>query len=216
MNTIVAPSLLAADFSDLKSEMKWLNSSSAEWIHVDVMDGHFVPNITFGPLMVKTLRNLTDKFIDVHLMIENPNKYIEAFRKSGADNITVHYEACVHLHRVIQMIKDTGANAGISINPHTNVELLRDILPYVDLVLIMSVNPGFGGQKFIETTYSKIERLHKMREEQNLDFLIEVDGGVSIKNAAKLVENGVNVLVSGNAIFTSENPVEYIEKLSLV
>lgn len=213
MKTIVAPSVLAADFSSLTKEFDMLNSSVAEWIHVDIMDGHFVPNITFGPMIVKELRKLTHKILDVHLMIENPERYIDDFRNAGADNITVHYEACTHLHRTVEVIKSSGAKAGVSINPHTNVELLNDILPYVDLVLIMSVNPGFGGQKFIDTSYRRIEKLQLMIDEQNLNVLIEVDGGVSLENAGNLIESGVNVLVSGSAIFKSENPVEYIEKL---
>jgi ribulose-phosphate 3-epimerase len=213
MKKIIAPSILSADFSDLKSELKMLNSSVAEWIHVDVMDGHFVPNITFGPIIVKTLRKLTHKILDVHLMIQNPDSYIKEFKEAGADIITVHYEACTHLHRTIQFIKSIDAKAGVSINPHSNVELLRDILPYIDLVLIMSVNPGFGGQKFIETSYSKIEKLKSMIIEQNLEVLIEVDGGVSKENAEKLIKSGTDILVAGNAIFKSENPIDYIQKL---
>jgi ribulose-phosphate 3-epimerase len=213
MRKIIAPSILSADFSDLKSELMMLNSSVAEWIHIDVMDGHFVPNITFGPMIVKTLRKLTHKILDVHLMIQNPDNYIKEFKEAGADIITVHYEACTHLHRTIQFIKSLNAKAGVSINPHTNVELLRDILPYIDLLLIMSVNPGFGGQKFIETSYLKIEKLKSMLNEQNLNVLIEVDGGVSKENAMNLINRGTDVLVAGNAIFKSENPIDYIQKL---
>jgi len=213
MKRIIAPSILSADFSDLKSEFIMLNSSVAEWIHIDVMDGHFVPNITFGPMMVKTLRKLTDKILDVHLMIQNPDFYIKEFKEAGADIITVHYEACTHLHRTIQFITSLNAKAGVSINPHTNVELLRDILPYIDLVLIMSVNPGFGGQKFIETSYSKIEKLKSMINDQNLKVLIEVDGGVNADNVEKLTKCGTDILVAGNAIFKSENPIGYIQKL---
>lgn len=213
MKRIIAPSILSADFSDLKSEFIMLNSSVAEWIHIDVMDGHFVPNITFGPMMVKTLRKLTDKILDVHLMIQNPDFYIKEFKEAGADIITVHYEVCTHLHRTIQFIKSLNAKAGVSINPHTNVELLRDILPYIDLVLIMSVKPGFGGQKFIDTSYSKIEKLKSMINDQNLKVLIEVDGGVNADNVEKLTKCGTDILVAGNAIFKSENPIAYIQKL---
>lgn len=213
MKKIIAPSILSADFSDLKSEFIMLNSSVAEWIHIDVMDGHFVPNITFGPMIVKTLRKLTDKILDVHLMIQNPDFYIKEFKEAGADIITVHYEACTHLHRTIQFIKSLNAKAGVSINPHTNVELLKDILPCIDLVLIMSVNPGFGGQKFIETSYSKIEKLKSMINDQNLKVLIEVDGGVNADNVEKLTKYGTDILVAGNAIFKSENPIGYIQKL---
>lgn len=213
MKKIIAPSILSADFSDLKSELIMLNSSVAEWIHIDVMDGHFVPNITFGPMIVKTLRKHTHKILDVHLMIQNPDSYIKEFKEAGADIITVHYEACSHLHRTIQFIKSLNAKAGVSINPHTNVELLRDILPYIDLVLIMSVNPGFGGQKFIETSYLKIEKLKSILNEQNLNVLIEVDGGVSKENAKNLINSGTDVLVAGNAIFRSENPIDYIQTL---
>lgn len=213
MKKIIAPSILSADFSDLKSEFMMLNSSVAEWIHIDVMDGHFVPNITFGPMMVKTLRKLTNKILDVHLMIQNPDIFIKEFKEAGADIITVHYEACTHLNRTIQFIKSLNAKAGVSINPHTNVELLRDILPYIDLVLIMSVNPGFGGQKFIEISYTKIEKLKSMINDQNLEVLVEIDGGVSNENAEKLIKCGTDILVAGNAIFKSENPIAYIQKL---
>lgn len=216
METIIAPSILSADFSKLGSEIEMINKSEAQWIHVDIMDGMFVPNITFGPWIVRTLKKITDKVLDVHLMVEKPDRFFEDFRNAGADILTVHYEACTHLHRSIQKIKSLGMKAGVSVNPHTNIMLLEDIIPYVDLVLIMSVNPGFGGQKFIESTYQKIEKLKTMITEQNLKVQIEVDGGVSIENAEKLISSGTEVLVAGNAIFKSENPMEYIKKLSLM
>jgi ribulose-phosphate 3-epimerase len=216
METIIAPSILAADFSKLGLEIEMINKSDAQWIHIDIMDGMFVPNITFGPWIVRTLKKLTEKVLDTHLMVEKPDRFFEDFRNAGADILTVHYEACTHLHRSIQKIKSLGMKAGVSVNPHTNIELLTDILPYVDLVLIMSVNPGFGGQKFIETTYRKIEKLKTMITEQNLNVQIEVDGGVSIENAEKLISSGTEVLVAGNAIFKSENPLEYIKKLYLM
>lgn len=214
MKTIIAPSLLSADFADLKSEFAMLNISAAQWIHIDVMDGHFVPNITFGPMIVKTVRTLTSKTLDVHLMIEKPERYLDAFKDAGSDIITVHYEACTHLHRTVQHIHDIGAKAGVSVNPHLNVELLRDILPFIDLVLIMSVNPGFGGQKFIETTYSRIKTLKTLKDEINPDLIIEVDGGVNIENGRKLIDCGANALVAGNSIFKSYNQINYIEQMS--
>jgi ribulose-phosphate 3-epimerase len=216
METIIAPSILSADFSKLGTEIEMINKSEAQWIHVDIMDGMFVPNITFGPWIVRTLKKITDKVLDVHLMVEKPDRFFEDFRNAGADILTVHYEACTHLHRSIQKIKSLGMKAGVSVNPHTGVNFLEDILPYVDLVLIMSVNPGFGGQKFIETTYRKIEKLKTMITEQNLKVQIEVDGGVSIDNAEKLIFAGAEVLVSGNAIFKSENPKEYINSLAKI
>lgn len=214
METIIAPSILAADFSKLGSEIEMINKSEAQWIHVDIMDGMFVPNITFGPWIVRTLKKITDKVLDVHLMVEKPDRFFEDFRNAGADILTVHYEACTHLHRSIQKIKSLGMKAGVSVNPHTNIMLLEDIIQYVDMVLIMSVNPGFGGQKFIESSYGKIERLKSMINSKNLDTLIEVDGGVSIDNALELIEKGARVLVSGNSIFRSENPLKYINDLA--
>jgi ribulose-phosphate 3-epimerase len=216
IETIIAPSILAADFSKLGFEIEMINKSDAQWIHIDIMDGMFVPNITFGPWIVRTLKKLTEKILDTHLMVEKPDRFFEDFRNAGADILTVHYEACTHLNRSIQKIKSLGMKAGVSVNPHTNIELLTDILPYVDLVLIMSVNPGFGGQKFIETTYRKIEKLKTMITEQNLKVQIEVDGGVSIENAEKLISSGTEVLVAGNAIFKSENPLEYINSLAKI
>ncbi|MBK7095779.1 MAG: ribulose-phosphate 3-epimerase [Saprospiraceae bacterium] len=214
METIIAPSILSADFSKLGSEIEMINKSEAQWIHVDIMDGMFVPNITFGPWIVRTLKKITDKVLDVHLMVEKPDRFFEDFRNAGADILTVHYEACTHLHRSIQKIKSLGMKAGVSVNPHIGVNFLEDIIPYVDLVLIMSVNPGFGGQKFIESSYSKIERLKELISIKNLSTLIEVDGGVSLENAVTLIGSGANVLVSGNAIFRSENPLKYINDLA--
>jgi ribulose-phosphate 3-epimerase len=216
METIIAPSILSADFSKLGTEIEMINKSEAQWIHVDIMDGMFVPNITFGPWIVRTLKKITDKVLDVHLMVEKPDRFFEDFRNAGADILTVHYEACTHLHRSIQKIKSLGMKAGVSVNPHTGVNFLEDILPYVDLVLIMSVNPGFGGQKFIESSYRKIEKLKALITNKNLSTLIEVDGGVSIDNAEKLIFAGAEVLVSGNAIFKSENPKEYINSLAKI
>jgi ribulose-phosphate 3-epimerase len=213
MKYLVAPSVLAADFTDLKSEFEIVNNSQADWFHIDVMDGRFVPNISFGQFIIKFMKSIAQKPLDVHLMIVEPEKYIEEFRDAGADVITVHYEACPHLHRTIQQIKDTGAKAGVALNPHTPVSLLEDILPNLDLVCLMSVNPGFGGQKFIEHTYVKVKRLRKMIDELNCGTLIEIDGGVSMKNAEKLIEAGANVLVAGSSVFRADNPQEAIKGL---
>ena len=216
METIIAPSILSADFSKLGSEIEMINNSDAQWIHIDIMDGMFVPNITFGPAILRTIRKLTDRILDVHLMIEKPERLINDFKIAGADIITVHYEASTHLHRTIQEIKKMGIKAGVSLNPHTNVHLLKDILEYIDLILVMSVNPGFGGQEFIPTTYNKLSELSKLLEGLEKKPYIEVDGGVNINNAQDLVNSGVNVLVAGNAIFKSEDPTGYIRSLSSV
>ncbi|HEB62744.1 MAG TPA: ribulose-phosphate 3-epimerase [Bacteroidetes bacterium] len=214
MKQIIAPSILAADFSNLSTEMEMINHSSAEWVHIDVMDGAFVPNITFGAKVIKTIRGLTDKILDVHMMVEKPERYFDDFKKAGADIITVHLEASPNLHRSLQNIKDIGLKAGVAINPHSNVTLLEDVLNIADLILIMSVNPGFGGQSFIERTYEKLSTLNKMINEQGVDPYVEVDGGVGLDNAAKLLEAGANVLVSGSAVFKAEDPVGYIDKLA--
>lgn len=210
---IIAPSLLAANFLRLEDECKLINESSADWLHFDVMDGRFVPNISFGLPVLKAVRKACKKFCDVHLMIEEPERYAEDFKAAGADMLTVHYEACRHLHRNIQQIKSLGMQAGVAINPHTPVSLLQDILPDVDMVLVMSVNPGFGGQKFIEHSYEKIRALRRMIREKELPVKIEVDGGVTLENAGALVEAGVDVLVAGNTVFSSPHPAETIQKL---
>lgn len=199
---ILAPSILAADFSKLGEQINQCTQEGIQWIHCDIMDGHFVPNISYGPGIVKTVRNIApDAFLDVHLMIENPDLLIDDFADAGADLISVHYEACPHLHRTLQNIKENGCMTGVVVNPATNVDLLNPILPDVDLVLIMSVNPGFGGQSFIENSYGKIKHLAGLREELKLSFLIEIDGGVGTKNAKKLVSCGVDVLVAGSSVF---------------
>ena len=213
MSVIIAPSILAADFGNLERDCKLVNNSKADWFHLDIMDGVFVPNISYGMPVVKAIREVSEKTLDVHLMIIDPDRYIETFKNLGADILTVHYEACTHLHRTIQNIKSNGMKAGIALNPHTPVDLLNDIISDIDLVLVMSVNPGFGGQSFIENTYKKIISLKKIRDENNLSFIIEVDGGVNDKNASKLVKAGANALVAGSFVFKSENPLTTIEDL---
>lgn len=210
---IIAPSLLSANFLNLQKDCDMLNQSKADWYHLDVMDGRFVPNISFGPMIVEFFRKATDKYCDVHLMIEEPEKYAEAFKKAGADNLTVHIEACKHLHRNIQQIKALNMHAGVAINPHTPVDSLKDIIKDIDLVCIMSVNPGFGGQSFIPHTIAKIKQLKAMINEQSLNVKIEIDGGVTLDNASSMIEAGADVLVAGNTVFKSENPMATIEKL---
>jgi ribulose-phosphate 3-epimerase len=212
---IVAPSILSADFSKLGKEITDIDKAGADWIHIDVMDGSFVPNITIGPIVIESIRKYTSKPFDVHLMIVNPEKYIEQFSDSGADIITVHYESTNHLHRLIYQIKDKGKKAGVSINPATPVYVLEEIIPYVDLVLIMSVNPGFGGQKFIETSLEKIKKLKKMIDSLNIRTIIEVDGGVSDKNIHKLKDSGCNAVVAGNYIFKSDDYSKAIKSLKI-
>lgn len=213
---LIAPSLLSADFANLERDTKMINASKADWFHVDVMDGMFVPNISFGFPVIKAVKKHCSKPLDVHLMIVDPDRYIAAFREAGADYISVHLEACPHLHRTLQLIKTTGAKAGVAINPHTPVSLLRDVLHDIDLVCMMSVNPGFGGQKFIEHTYSKVSELREMIDEKNTGTLIEIDGGVDLKNAGKLIAAGADVLVAGNTVFSSENPTATIQQLKQI
>ncbi len=212
----VAPSFLSADFGNLQKDIESINNSQADWIHLDIMDGVFVPNLSFGFPVIKYIREHARKPLDVHLMIVDPDRYIKAFYEAGADILTVHYEACTHLHRTIQSIKELGMKAGVALNPHTPVPLLDDILHDTDMVLIMSVNPGFGGQKFIEHSYKKIRTLSSLIRERGLDTLIEVDGGVTLENAGKLVKAGVNVLVAGNTVFRSANTVETIRQLKMI
>lgn len=213
MTHLIAPSILAADFTQLGKDIQMLQNSEADWIHVDVMDGRFVPNISFGMMIVKAIRPLTTKPLDVHLMIVEPEKYIDAFREAGADHIIVHYEACPHLHRTIQQIKESGAKAGVAINPHTPVALLEDILEDLDQVLIMSVNPGFGGQKFIYQSLKRIEQLKYRLVERNLKALISIDGGVGLHNAGKILEAGCNVMVAGSTVFKAPDPTQMIAQL---
>lgn len=210
---LVAPSLLAADFGNLQRDIEMVNGSHADWFHVDIMDGLFVPNFSIGTPVVQAIKKHAKKPLDVHLMLADPGKYVPLFARIGANVITVHYEAARHLHRVVNQIKDAGLKAGVCINPHTPVILLEEILPEVDLVLIMSVNPGFGGQSFIPSSIDKIKKLHGMRKMGGFDFLIEVDGGVDVKNAKSLVEAGVDILVAGNSVFSSPNPTETIRIL---
>ncbi len=213
MTHLVAPSLLSADFGQLKQEVEMINSSQADWFHLDVMDGVFVPNITFGFQIIKVINEYAKKPLDVHLMIVQPERYFEQFRDAGADILSIQYEAVTHLHRNIHAMKELGMKAGVVLNPHTNVSVLEDTISDIDLVLIMSVNPGFGGQKFIENTYQKISRLKELILKKNSKALIEVDGGVNLENASKLVKYGADVLVSGNTIFASQKPLEVIKKL---
>ncbi len=210
----IAPSILSADFANLGAEIKDVEQAGADWIHVDVMDGHFVPNITLGPLVVKAIRPYTDLPLDVHLMIEKPDRYIADFAGAGADIISVHHEACPHLHRTISLIREHGAKAGVVINPATPVHVLEPILPEVDMVLLMTVNPGFGGQKFIENVLTKIKAVRNQLDEQNLSHVqIEVDGGIHSGTARSVVENGANVLVAGSAVFGQEDRAKAVRKI---
>ena len=215
MNHLIAPSVLAADFTKLGEELQLINESNADWLHVDIMDGRFVPNISFGQFIVEFIKKISTKPLDVHLMILEPERYIEEFRKAGADVITVHYEACPHLHRTLQQIKATGAKAGIALNPHTPISVLEDIIDDADLVCLMSVNPGFGGQKFIPQTLEKVRKLKNMIGDNYSNTLIEIDGGVSLENYQALLKAGADVLVAGNSVFKAENPKLVIKEMKL-
>lgn len=214
--TLIAPSLLAADFGNLQRDIEMVNNSDADWFHIDIMDGVFVPNISYGMPVLKAISAHTNKPLDVHLMIVDPDRYIKEFASLGANILTVHYEACTHLHRTIQAIKAEGMKAGVALNPHTSVDLLKDILPDLDLVLVMSVNPGFGGQSFIENTYNKIKSLKEMAIELNPELIIEVDGGVTSENAAQLSAAGANALVAGSFVFKSSDQPKTIKNLKEV
>jgi ribulose-phosphate 3-epimerase len=213
MAHLVAPSLLAADFGNLQRDIEMVNDSLADWFHVDIMDGVFVPNLSIGTPVVKAIKRLAKKPLDVHLMMIDPGRYITHFKSLGADILTVHYEACTHLHRIIQQIKEQGMKAGVSLNPHSPISLLEEVLPDLDMVLIMSVNPGYGGQSFIPKSLEKIRKLKEQKEKHWLNFEIEVDGGVTLDNARNLVDAGVTALVAGNTVFASEDPKETIRKL---
>ncbi|MFD2564439.1 ribulose-phosphate 3-epimerase [Aquimarina rubra] len=210
---LIAPSVLAADFANLQRDVEMINSSDADWFHIDIMDGVFVPNISFGMPVLRDIAKHATKTIDVHLMIVDPDRYIKTFADLGSNILTVHYEACTHLHRTLQAIKAEGMKAGVAINPHTNVSLLEDTIKDIDLVCIMSVNPGFGGQSFIENTYKKVQQLKEIIDRNNANTMIEIDGGVTNKNAKQLIEAGADVLVAGSYVFKSEDPIQTIKGL---
>lgn len=213
MSHLIAPSILSADFANIQRDVEMINKSEADWFHVDIMDGMFVPNISFGFPVIKAIKKHATKPLDVHLMINDPDRYLQTFKEAGADVLTVHLEACNHLHRTVQAIKALGMKAGVAINPHTSANLLMDIIEDIDLVCVMSVNPGFGGQKFIENTYYKIHSLQEMIRAKKSKALIEIDGGVDMNNYKKLIDAGANVLVAGNTVFSSSNPSGTIAEL---
>lgn len=213
MDHLISPSLLAADFGNLEKEVLMINKSQADWLHLDIMDGVFVPNISFGFPVLEHVKKIASKPLDVHLMIVEPDRFLSRFRDAGANILTVQYEACIHLQRTVTEIRNMGMKAGVALNPHTTVSLLKNTLPFIDMVLIMTVNPGFGGQSFIPESYNKISELREMIDKGGYKVLIEVDGGIDTKNAAKLIESGVNVLVAGNAVFGSKDPLDTIRKL---
>ena len=216
MGVLIAPSILSADFGNLGRDVEMVNRSAASFVHLDIMDGLFVPNISYGFPVIKAIAKQARKPLDAHLMIVDPDRYFQRFADLGIANLSVHYEACTHLHRSLQAIKSLGMKAGIALNPHTPLSSLQEILPYTDFVLIMAVNPGFGGQSFIESTYSKVERLKKMIVENNPECKIEIDGGVTLTNAPRLVECGADILVAGNSVFTSKDPEQTIEELAKI
>lgn len=214
--TLIAPSVLAADFANLQRDIEMINQSEADWFHIDIMDGVFVPNISFGMPVLEAINKHAKKTIDVHLMIVDPDRYIKTFKDLGSDILTVHYEACTHLHRTLQAIKAEGMKAGVALNPHTNVSLLEDVIKDIDLVCIMSVNPGFGGQSFIENTYKKVKQLKEIIVRNDANTLIEIDGGVTNKNARQLAEAGADVLVAGSYVFKAENPIATVADLKQI
>lgn len=213
---LIAPSVLAADFANLERDVKMINDSQADWFHIDIMDGVFVPNISFGFPVMSAIAKHAKKPLDVHLMIVDPDRYLQACKDNGAEVITVHYEACTHLHRTLAAIKELGCKAGVALNPHTPVSLLKDVIQDIDLVCLMSVNPGFGGQKFIERTYAKVKELRALAVENNTDVLIEIDGGVGLSNAGKLLAAGADVLVAGSFVFNAADPIQTVKDLKAV